>query len=152
MSDESRSSSTPTMEWPGLAPLPCLLRYSVVGAVETVGTPINPGPFKGRSMNCRACHLVDVLDAPRGGIRAYADFARRSPLPARADGKTVAVRNSPPPVSAVLNRPGGALFHFDAEFSSMEGLVASTFTGRNFGWLPGERAQAIAHVTREDYQ
>jgi hypothetical protein len=30
----------------------------------------------------------------------------------------------------------------------MEDLVSATFTGRNFGWLPGERAQAIAHLAR----
>ena len=30
----------------------------------------------------------------------------------------------------------------------MEELVAATFTGRNFGWLPGERAQAVAHIAR----
>jgi len=122
---------------------------NVVDTVETLGAPITPGPFKGLSMNCRACHLVDdVLDAPRGGMRTYADFARRSPLPARADGKTVAVRNSPPLVNSALDRPGGVLFHFDAEFNSMEELIAATFTGRNFGWLPGERTQAIAHIAR----
>jgi hypothetical protein len=100
-------------------------------------------------MNCRACHLVDdVLDAPEGGMRTYTDLARRSPLPARADGKTVAVRNSPPLVNAALDRPIGVLFHSDAEFNSMDELVAATFTGRNFGWLPGERAQAIAHIAR----
>ncbi|MGQ0557833.1 MAG: hypothetical protein ACT4PN_18030 [Nitrospiraceae bacterium] len=121
----------------------------VVDTVETLNAPIDPGPFKGLSMNCRACHLVDdVLDAPRGGMRTYADFARRSPLPARADGKTVAVRNSPPLVNAALDRPDGVLFHFDAEFNSMEELIAATFTGRNFGWLPGERTQAIAHIAR----
>ncbi len=100
-------------------------------------------------MNCRACHLVDdVLDSPGGGMRTYTDLARRSPLPARADGKTVAVRNSPPLVNSTLERAGGVLFHFDAEFNSMEDLVAATFTGRNFGWLPGERGQAIAHIAR----
>ncbi len=122
---------------------------SAVDTVETLGAPIDPGPFKGLSMNCRACHLVDdVLDAPGGGMRTYTDLARRSPLPARADGKTVAVRNSPPLVNAAIERPGKALFHFDAEFNSMEELVAATFTGRNFGWLPGERTQAIAHIAR----
>jgi len=40
------------------------------------------------------------------------------------------------------------LFHFDAEFNSMEDLIAATFTGRNFGWLPGEKAQAIQHIAR----
>lgn len=121
----------------------------VVETVETLSVPINPGPFKGLSMNCRACHFVDdLLDVPRGGMRTYTDFARRSPLPARADGKTIAVRNSPPLVNAALDRPGGVLFHLDAEFNSMEDLVAATFTGRNFGWLPGERAQAVAHIAR----
>lgn len=121
----------------------------VVDTVETVGAPIDPGPFKGLSMNCRACHMVDdVLSAPGGGMRTYADFARRSPIPARADGKTHAPRNSPALVNSTLTRPGGVLFHFDAEFNSMEDLVAATFTGRNFGWLPGERTQAIAHLAR----
>jgi cytochrome c peroxidase len=81
-------------------------------------------------------------------MRTYTDFARRSPLPARADGKTVAVRNSPPLVNSAIHRPGGVLFHFDAEFNSMEELVAATFTGRNFGWFPAERTQAIAHIAR----
>jgi hypothetical protein len=81
-------------------------------------------------------------------MRTYTDFARRSPIPARADGKTHAPRNSPTLVNSALDRPGGALFHFDAEFNSMEDLVAATFTGRNFGWLPGEKAQAIAHIAR----
>lgn len=108
-----------------------------------------PGPFAGLSMNCRACHLVDEhVGAPGGGMRSYDDFARRSPIPARADGKTTAPRNSPPLVNASLARPGGTLFHFDGEFSTMTGLTAATFTGRNFGWVPGERAQAIAHVAR----
>lgn len=122
---------------------------SVMDSVETVATPISGGPFKGLSMNCRSCHLVDdVLSSPMGGMRAYADFARHSPIPARADGKTHAPRNSPPLVNSTLERPGGVLFHFDAEFNSMEDLVAATFTGRNFGWLAGERAQAIAHIAK----
>lgn len=39
----------------------------VMATVETTtpGAPITPGPFKGMSMNCRACHLVDdVLTSP----------------------------------------------------------------------------------------
>jgi hypothetical protein len=54
----------------------------------------------------------------------------------------------PPLVNASLDRPGGALFHFDGEFSTMEELTAGTFTGRNFGWLPGQKAEAIAHIAR----
>lgn len=108
-----------------------------------------PGPFAGLAMNCRACHLVDEhVGAPGGGMRTYGDFARRSPIPSRTDGKTSATRNSPPLVNASLARTGGTLFHFDGEFSTMTGLTAATFTGRNFGWVPGEKAQAIAHVAR----
>ena len=47
-----------------------------------------PGPFAGESMNCRACHLVDEhRRAPAAAIAAYADFARRSPIPDRDDGR-----------------------------------------------------------------
>src|SRR5262249_35176870 len=86
-----------------------------VGTVETVtpGAPIDPGPFKGMAINCRSCHFVDdVLAALGGGMRTYTDFARRSPIPARADGKTHAPRNSPPLVNSAVDRPGGVLFHF----------------------------------------
>lgn len=122
---------------------------AVTDTLETLGAPIAPGPFKGMSINCRACHLVDdVLTSPGSGMRTYADFARRSPIPARTDGKTHAPRNSPPLVNSAVERPEGVLFHFDAEFNSMEDLIAATFTGRNFGWLPGERAQAIKHMAK----
>lgn len=123
----------------------------VMATLETTtpGSPITPGPFKGMSMNCRACHLVDdVLTTPGGGMRTYADFARRSPIPDRGDGLTHTPRNSPPLVNATLDRPDGILLHFDTEFNSIEDLIAATFPGRNFGWLPGERAQAIAHIAR----
>ena len=120
----------------------------VVDSVETIGAPITAeAPFKGMSMNCRSCHFVDdLLTAPGGGMRTYTDFAVRSPIPDRGDGKAHAPRNSPPLVGATFDRPEGMLLHFDAEFNSIEDLVAGTFTGRNFGWLPGERAQAIAHI------
>jgi cytochrome c peroxidase len=105
-----------------------------------------PGPFAGQSMNCAACHLVDQqLETPGGGMRTYNDFARRSPVPQREDGKTHAVRNSPPLVNASLARPGGPMFHFDGEFATLHDLVKDTYTGRNYGWLPGERAEAIRH-------
>src|SRR4029079_16572858 len=122
----------------------------VVDSVETIGAPIAAeAPFKGMSMNCRSCHFVDdLISAPGGSMRTYTDFAVRSPIPDRGDGKTHAPRNSPPLVNATVDRPEGMLLHFDAEFNSIEDLVAGTFTGRNFGWLPGERAQAIAHIAR----
>ena len=120
----------------------------VMNLAVTTGSGL-PGPFSALSMNCRACHLVDEhIGTPGGGMRTYGDFARRSPIPARTDGHTTAPRNSPPLVNASLARTGGTLFHFDGEFSTLTGLTAATFTGRNFGWLPGEHTQAIAHIAR----
>ncbi|HKQ33688.1 MAG TPA: hypothetical protein VJT11_00145 [Nitrospiraceae bacterium] len=106
-------------------------------------------PFAGMSMNCRSCHFVDeFVGVPGGGMRTYTDFAVRSPIPSRPDGKVTAPRNSPPLVNASLARPGGTLFHFDGEFSTLEDLIVGTFTGRNFGWLPGQKAEAITHIVR----
>jgi len=115
---------------------------------ETIGVTENlRGPFKGKSMNCRACHLVDEHGAsPGGGVRTYADFARRSPIPDRGDGKTVAPRNSPPLVNSAIARSTALFFHFDGEFPTLDDLVRATFSGRNFGWLPTEKAAAIAHL------
>ena len=99
-------------------------------------------------MNCRSCHFVDEnLDASGGGMRTYADFARRSSVPAREDGLASAARNAPSLVDSALLDPDGIL-HLDGEFSTTESLVKGTFTGRNFGWLPGERARAVAHIAR----
>ncbi len=106
------------------------------------------GPFTGQSMNCRSCHFVDeLLDIPNYGMNTYSDFARRSPIPAREDGKLTAVRNAPPLVNAALPRPMFFL-HADAEFPTMVGLVKDTLTGRNFGWLPDEQETAISHIAR----
>ncbi len=107
-----------------------------------------PGPFAGESMNCAACHLVDQhVETPGGGIRTYADFARRSPVPERQDGRQVTVRNSPPLVDASLQRPAGLLLHQDGEFTTTRRLVEETLTGRNYGWLVTERQMAIQHIT-----
>ena len=108
-----------------------------------------PGPFAGLSMNCRACHL----DAEQGltvggGDRTYNDFARHSPIPAREDGKTLTTRNSPPLVDSALPRKGATFFHLDGQFVSLEDLVRTTYTGRNFGWLPYEQQAAIRHIAR----
>lgn len=121
----------------------------VMDTTQTTGAP-SPGPFAGQAMNCRNCHFVDEHlgseGLPGSGVRTYADFARRSPIPQREDGKVTTPRNSPPLVNASLARKGGVLFHFDGEFPTMKDLVKGTFTGRNFGWLPGEEAQAIVHI------
>ena len=122
---------------------------SVMAVTATTDATL-PGPFAGQGMNCRACHLVgEHATTAGGGTRTYADFARRSPIPVRGDGRTVALRNAPALVNAFLARPGRSLFvHADGEFTSGRDLAMSGFTGRNFGWLPQEHAQAVAHVGR----
>lgn len=113
-----------------------------------------PGPFAGSTMNCRNCHLVDDSPEPDGrGTRAYADFARQSPIPARDDGRTHTPRNAPSLVDATAEREVPFLLHFDGEFATSEDLIEGTWTGRNLGWLADEHATArrqIAAVLRED--
>jgi hypothetical protein len=124
----------------------------VATTVRAIGRPV-AGPFSGFAINCRACHLVNEHYSAGLGNRSYADFVRRSPIPAREDGKSFTPRNSPAMVNATIPREHDLFLHSDGEFVSGEDLVKGTLTGRNFGWLPHERAQAekhIAHVIRHD--
>src|SRR5262245_29605181 len=105
-----------------------------------------PGPFRGFSMNCRSCHLVSEQRVLGRGNRSYADYAPRSPIPAREDGRQFTIRNSPPIVNALISREGATFLHDDGEFPSGAELVKGTFTGRNFGWLASEHSQAVKHI------
>ncbi|MDX2478211.1 MAG: cytochrome c peroxidase [Gammaproteobacteria bacterium] len=106
-------------------------------------------PFRGKTINCRVCHMVDEhQDTAGAGMRTYADFAPRSPVPARNDGQKFSGRNSMAMVNVSIPRKYGELFHYDGEFNSLEDLVRATLTRRNFGWLPGEEKTAISHVAR----
>jgi cytochrome c peroxidase len=116
--------------------------------VETTGAPL-PGPYAGRSISCAACHLSDELaGVAGGGVRAHCDFARRSPLPARDDGRDATSRNTPALLDAALPRAVPAFFHFDGEFEAIEALAAATLSWRSLGWKADERAEAVAHVAR----
>lgn len=109
------------------------------------------GPFAGKTMNCRACHMVDEhAENPLAGMRSYADYAKRPPVPARNDGAKTSGRNSMSMVNISLphHNQESAVFHFDGEFNSMEDLVRATYTGRNFGWLIGEDKLAIKHIAK----
>ena len=119
-----------------------------VASLPTTGSPL-AGPFAGQSISCRQCHLVDEhIDTPGAGARSYADFARRSAVTDRGDGPALTTRNSPPLVNATVPRANTLILHADGEFTSLAELARATLTGRNTGWLPGEEAQAIAHVAR----
>lgn len=114
----------------------------------TMDLPLR-GPFAGKTMNCRACHLVDEhVDTENAGMRSYADFTHNSPIPERNDGHHLTPRNSMSLVNINIAAEHGVLFHFDGEFNSMEDLVRGTLTGRNYGWLADEAEQAIKHIAR----
>lgn len=113
---------------------------------NAAGKPL-PDPFRTQSMNCRNCHLGnDLLGVSAFDGRTYCDFASRSPIPLRSDGRTTTPRNSQPLVSVSIARQVPFVFHFDGEFASITDLTIGTMTGRNFGWLPTEFAQAEAHI------
>lgn len=119
---------------------PALDTIEVAGQTQT-------SPFAGQTMSCGACHMVDQgVDLVDGGIRTYGDFARHSPITARADGQTQTPRNSPPLVNASIARAVPTVFHLDAEFPTLESLVVDTLEGRNYGWLASEKALAEAHI------
>lgn len=124
----------------------------VVDTTVTTTRPL-PGPFTGHAINCRACHLVNEHREAGWGNRTYADYARRSPVPARSDGQKFTARSAPPMVNATAPREHDLFLHWDGEFVTGEDLVRATLTGRNLGWLPGEQDLAIkhiAHIIRSD--
>ena len=118
-------------------------------AVEIADATTTPlyGAFAGYSMNCRACHPADEYRAFRGN-RAYADFARRSRIEAREDGRRRTVRNTPAFVDIAADPAGAVFFHYDGEFASLGELVVQTMAGRNYGWLPKEHDEALKHIVR----
>jgi cytochrome c peroxidase len=106
-----------------------------------------PGPFAGRSINCRSCHFVTEFQGVAGaGNRTYADFTTRSPIPLSIGGFTNTPRNAMQMVGSLQPHAGPTLLHFDGEFATPEDLVEATMTGRNFGWTPAQFQQALAHI------
>jgi cytochrome c peroxidase len=126
----------------------------VVNQVQTLDGPL-PGPFAGQAINCRSCHFVtEFQGVTNGGNRTYADFTTHSPMPrTQPNGFDHTPRNSMQMVDSFATRTGSTFLHFDGEFASGEDLVVGTMTGRNFGWLPTQYNQALAHIAqiiRED--
>lgn len=121
----------------------------VVNQVPTPDGPL-PGAFAGQAINCRSCHFVTEYQGVNGaGNRTYADFTNHSPMPRlQPNGLDHTPRNSMQMVDSFAARSGPLFLHFDGEFTSGEELVVGTLTGRNFGWLPSQSNQAIAHIAR----
>lgn len=119
-----------------------------VATVPTTGGSL-PGPFAGQSMNCRTCHFVTEFQGVAGaGNRTYSDFTARSPMPRPQGGFDHTPRNSSQMVDSFTARSGPVFLHHDGEFVSGLDLVKATMTTRNFGWLPTEYQQAVAHIAR----
>ena len=123
----------------------------VVSDVQTLNGPL-PGPFAGQSINCRSCHFVTEFQGVAGaGNRTYADFTTHSPIPlgqSQPNGFVRTPRNAMQMVGSFTPRAGPMFLHFDGEFASGEDLVIGTMTGRNFGWLPTQYDEAIAHIAQ----
>jgi len=122
----------------------------IVATLTTTSGSV-PGPFAGQAMNCRQCHLVDEEGyGPYGNValgnRTYCDFAQRSPVPLRDDGRFQTPRNSPTLVDSFIPHNGPLLLHLDGQFASAHDLIIGTLTGRNYGWKPGEYATAVHHI------
>jgi cytochrome c peroxidase len=121
----------------------------VVSQVQTTNGPL-PGPFAGQAINCRSCHFVTEFQGVSGaGNRTYADFTTRSPIPrVQPDGFDHTPRNAMQIVGSMTQRSGPLFLHFDGEFASGEDLVVGTLTGPEFGWLPTQYNEAIAHIAQ----
>jgi cytochrome c peroxidase len=90
--------------------------------------------------SCSSCHLFD--EDPQG-IRARADFFSRSWVPFRTeDPRRDGLRNAP----TIFDAASMPRLHYDGEFTSLEGLVRGTLSGRPMGWLEGEQEQAFRRV------
>lgn len=119
----------------------------VVSQVQNVYAGPMPGPFAGQSINCRSCHfVVEFEGVPNAGNRTYSDFTTRSPLPIPMDGFSTTQRNAMQMVGSLQPHSGPTFLHFDGQFDDPVDLVATTLTGRNFGWAADQYQQAVAHV------
>lgn len=101
----------------------------------------------GLEMSCLSCHpeatrLVGEAARPAS---SYHGGARNAVLE-RTDRQRATVRNSPSLLDALVGGSQNLLLHYDGEFASAEELVRETFVGRNFGWLPKERGEALRRL------
>ena len=99
--------------------------------------------------SCVSCHQIDQqYQAGRNlGMRIYADFTPSSPVPLRLEDKiSKTLRNTPGLVGIGSPYLQQRFSHWDGEFSDHSQTVLGNFSGRNMGWLPQEKNQALAHI------
>lgn len=102
-------------------------------------------PLGDVAISCATCH--PRVDA-NGSYRAFTEPRAQSWHPWRyEDPGRQTLRNAP----TLFDLGGHRFIHADGEFRSLEDQSVGTLTGRNFGWLPNEKAEArraVASVVR----
>ena len=96
-------------------------------------------PAGDMATGCASCHQP----ADAAGDRAFTELLARSWQPWRSDDPVRDTLRNTPTLMDVAEAP---LLHYDGEFTSLEAQTRLTLLGRNFGWLPGERAEAAAQI------
>ncbi len=87
---------------------------------------------------CASCHMR----SDPTGDRAFTEDLSRSWRPwRRGDTGRDTLRNTP----TILDLKDARYLHLDGEFLGLEQLSRETLVGRNFGWLPDERLEAVQH-------
>jgi cytochrome c peroxidase len=77
------------------------------------------------------------------GSRAFTEALSRSWRPwRRRDPGRETLRNTP----TLFDLSAAAYLHLDGEFLSLEELSRETLVGRNFGWFPDERREALEYL------
>jgi cytochrome c peroxidase len=107
----------------------------------------HPSPFIGNTVSCSTCHMVDqAFEMNPGGMRGYNDFAIRTKIPQRSDGKIETLRNTPTLVGIGSKYAQNRFSHHDGEFHDHSQTVLGNFSGRNMGWLKKDSKIALKNI------
>ena len=127
-----------------IALMPCAVAENLDPDVVELGRQLFnetrfSNPATDMEVSCASCHATtDPL-----GSRAFTELFQRSWHPWRSEdpGRETS-RNTP----TLLDVGRHAFIHADGEFQTLEQQASGTYTGRNFGWLSGEKEVARARV------
>ncbi|MFT6631867.1 MAG: cytochrome c peroxidase [Bacteriovoracaceae bacterium] len=107
----------------------------------------HPSPFSGSTVSCASCHMVDqAFDMNPGGMRGYNDFAIRTKIPLREDGRSLTLRNTPALIGIGSKYSQNRFSHHDGEFQDHSQTVLGNFSGRNMGWLKVDSKKALKNI------
>jgi hypothetical protein len=109
----------------------------------------HPSPFSGSTVSCASCHMVDqAFDMNPGGMRGYNDFAIRTKIPLREDGRSLTLRNTPALIGIGSKYSQNRFSHHDGEFQDHSQTVLGNFSGRNMGWLKVDSKKALKNIIK----